>query len=185
MRRTLTSLAILAATSLPALAQGDTGADTALAEADRLVRSVTLEDLKAVLAIDGYTINNTGDYGAHSVQGVTEGGLIFDVVGTICQNEIRPGCLGINMTVRYDGDEHVTLERVNGANLTWPPTSVWYDVSEPTLGVTRYVILDGGMTIQNVRDNLVNLLSIAPQVADYVWQTGVYDPDYDDDWDNW
>jgi hypothetical protein len=47
------------------------------------------------------------------------------------------------------------------------------------------------MTIRNVKDNLLNLLAIAPQVADYVWETGKYAPGgaeedagsyYDDEW---
>lgn len=46
----------------------------------------------------------------------------------------------------------------------------------PTVGITRYVILDGGMTIRNIKDNLLNLLAIAPQAADYIWQTGDYAP---------
>ena len=49
------------------------------------------------------------------------------------------------------------------------------------MGITRYVILDSGMTVRNIKDNLLNLLAIAPQVADYVWQAGDYAPlDVDD-----
>jgi hypothetical protein len=92
------------------------------------------------------------------------------------------GCLGINMQVRYDADGQETLELINEANLMWAATSAWYDDLgvdgyTPTVGITRYVILDGGMTVRNIKDNLLNLLAIAPQVADYVWQTGEWAPE--------
>ncbi len=182
MRRTLTSLGILAAL-----------AGSAFADDNRLVKTVSLQDLQTILIEEGHTITSTGDDGAISVRATdTAGsGLIFNVLGTACDLEgYDPGCLGINMQVRYDADGQETLERINEANLMWAATSTWYsatgtDGNSPTVGITRYVILDGGMTIRNIKDNLVNLLAIAPQVADYVWQAGDYDPDgdyYDDEW---
>ncbi|MBA4337290.1 YbjN domain-containing protein [Hyphomonas sp.] len=191
MRRTLTSLGLLVAL-----------AGHAFADDSKLVKAVSLQDLQRIIAEEGYTINSTGDDGAVSVRATdTAGtGLIFNVLGTACDLEgYEPGCLGINMQVRYDADGYETLERINEANLMWAPTSAWYsaegfDSSVPTVGITRYVILDGGMTVRNIKDNLLNLLAIAPQVADYVWQTGVYAPGgaeevvyddeeyYDDEW---
>jgi len=127
----------------------------------------------------------------------TEGtGLVFNLLGTACEVEgYAPGCLGINMQVRYEADGNESLERINEANLMWGATSVWYsqggvDGNSPTVGVSRYVILDGGITIQNIKDNLLSLLAIAPQAADYVWQTGFYSEDplwndeyyYDEEW---
>ena len=168
MRRTLTSLAILAAVAGPALADDS-----------KVVKSVTLADLEQILTEDGYTINSTGDDGAVSVRATDDAGsgLIFNVIGSACEVEGTDGCLGINMQVRYDADSDVTLERVNDVNLMWAATSAWYsadgvDGETPTVGFTRYVILDGGMTIRNIKVNLLNLLAIAPQGADYVWQTG-------------
>lgn len=172
MRRTLTSLALIAAVAAPAFADDN-----------RLIKEVFLQDLQTILVEDGYTINSTGDDGAISVRATdTNGtGLIFNLIGTACETEYSTGCLGINMQVRYDADGEETLERINEANLMWAATSTWYsqegyDGNTPTVGITRYVILDGGMTIRNVKDNLLNLLAIAPQVADYVWQTGEYAP---------
>jgi len=166
MRRTLTSLGLLAAF-----------AGHAFADDTKVVKAVSLQDLQTILTEEGYTVTSTGDDGAVSARATdTEG--------------YGPGCLGINMQVRYDADGQETLERINDANLMWAATSTWYsaggtDGNTPTVGITRYVILDGGMTIRNIKDNLVNLLAIAPQVADYVWQVGDYDPEgdyYDDEW---
>lgn len=186
MRRTLTSLGILAAL-----------AGSAFADDSRLVTSVNLQDLQTILIEEGHTITSSGDDGDVSVRATdTAGsGLIFNLLGTACETEFSDDCLGINMQVRYDADGQETLERINDANLMWAATSTWYSVdgvdgSSPTVGITRYVILDGGMTIRNIKDNLINLLAIAPQVADYVWQSGEYAPGavsddedyYDDDW---
>ncbi len=181
MRRLIASMAVLAAFAMPALADDN-----------QIVKTVNLQQLQTILIEEGYTINSSGDDGAVSVRATdTNGtGLIFNVLGTACDVEgYDPGCLGINMQVRYDADGQETLELINGANLMWAATSAWYsaggvDGETPTVGITRYVILDGGMTIRNIKDNLLNLLAIAPQAADYVWQVGEYDPDaaYDDEW---
>lgn len=184
MRRIIASMAILAAAAMPALADDNA-----------VVKTVNLQQLQTILTEEGYAINSSGDDGAVSVRATdTNGtGLIFNVLGTACDVEgYDPGCLGINMQVRYDADGQETLELINEANLMWAATSAWYsaggtDGNSPTVGITRYVILDGGMTIRNIKDNLVNLLAIAPQAADYIWQVGDYGPGgaddagYDDD----
>ncbi|MFN7164290.1 MAG: YbjN domain-containing protein [Hyphomonas sp.] len=172
-------------------------AGSAFADDSRVVTSVSLQDLQTFLIEEGHTITSTGDDGAVSVRATdTAGtGLIFNLLGTACYTEYSDDCLGINMQVRYDADGYETLERINEANLMWAATSAWYsaegvDGNSPTVGITRYVILDGGMTVRNIKDNLINLLAIAPQVADYVWQAGEYDPGavsddddyYDDEW---
>ncbi|MEQ9506805.1 MAG: YbjN domain-containing protein [Hyphomonas sp.] len=182
MRQILTSLALMAAIAAPAFADDS-----------KIVNAVTLQDLQTILVEQGYTINSTGDDGAVSIRATdTAGsGLIFNVLGTACEVEGYDGCVGINMQVRYDADGQETLERINDANLMWAATSAWYsaggvDGETPTVGITRYVILDGGMTIRNIKDNLINLLAIAPQAADYIWQVGDYgegdDEYYDEEW---
>lgn len=172
MRRTLTSIALLAAF-----------AGSALADDTRVVMAVSLQELQTILVEEGYTIDSTGDDGEVSVRATdtADTGLIFNILGTACDTEYSDNCLGINMQVRYDADGQETLERINEANLMWTATSAWYsaggtDGNSPTVGITRYVILDGGMTIRNIKDNLLNLLAIAPQAADYIWQVGEYAP---------
>jgi hypothetical protein len=188
MRRIIASMAVLAALAMPALADDN-----------QLVKTVNLQQLQTILIEEGYTINSSGDDGDVSVRATDTAntGLIFNLMGTACDLEgYDPGCLGINMQVRYDADGQETLERINEANLMWAATSAWYsaggvDGETPTVGITRYVILDGGMTVRNVKDNLLNLLAIAPQAADYIWKTGIYADDYvpgeedyydDDEW---
>ena len=176
MRRTLTSLGLLVAL-----------AGHAFADDSKVVKSVSLQDLETILVEEGHTVMSTGDDGPVSVRATDPTtGLIFNLLGVACETEYSDDCLGINMQVRYDADGQETLERINEANLMWAATSAWYspdgtDGKSPTVGITRYVILDSGMTVRNIKDNLLNLLAIAPQVADYVWQAGDYAPlDVDD-----
>lgn len=174
MRRLLTTFALLSVAAL-----------CAHADDSRLLTSATLADLRAIVTEEGYTILSTGDDGTVSVRAKTAEGLIFNVIGAVCESEFADGCLGINMQVRYDADGNETLERINDANLMWAATAVWYssggtDGKTPTVGITRYVILDRGATIGNIKDNLLNVLAIAPLAADYIWQAGEYE--YDEDY---
>ena len=77
MRRTLTSLGFLAAL-----------AGSAFADDARVVKSVSLQDLQAILIEEGYTINSTGDDGEVSVRATdTAGtGLIFNLLGAACEH---------------------------------------------------------------------------------------------------
>lgn len=183
MRRILTTLTLLAAAALPAYADDS-----------RLVTSVKLLDIQTILTQEGHEILSTGNDGKVSVRAKTAKGLIFNIVGTACETEFADGCLGMNMQVRYDADGAETLERINDASLMWPAISAWYtptgfDGETPTVGISRYVILDRGVTEGNIKDNLINLLAIAPRAAEFIWQVGEYAPgnegddaDWDEEW---
>ncbi|MFN3608140.1 MAG: YbjN domain-containing protein [Hyphomonas sp.] len=179
MRRTLTTIALLSAAAF-----------CAHADDSRLMTSVTQADLQTLVTEEGHTVMSTGDDGAYSVRARTADGLIFNLVGAACDTEFADGCLGISMQVRYDADGEETLERINEVNLMWAATTAWFsavgfDGNTPTVGITRYVILDRGATAGNIKDNLLNLLTIAPQAADYIWQAGEYAPGYEYDEDYW
>ena len=183
VRRILTLIALLSAAVWPGYA------DDA-----RLIKSVKLADLEQIITESGYTITSTGEEGEISVRATTTDGLIFNLIGMACNTDLVDGCLGISMQVRYDADGEETLERINTANLMWAATSAWYsqggtDGNSPTVGISRYVILDEGVTFANIQTNLVNLLAIAPRAADYIWEVGEYAPDsagddeyWDEDW---
>ena len=176
MRAFLAMTALAAAVSLPALAE-DFTADTSLADNDGVVRSVNLEDLKAKIAetkadfgvAEGHTITETGSYGETSVRATTPDGLIFHLIGTACDTDYADGCLGFMVQVRYDDDDSVTTDKINEANLTYAAVSTWWDEEGATIGVTRYVILDGGQRMENLKINLENALALGPLVADVIW----------------
>ncbi|ABI77007.1 hypothetical protein HNE_0845 [Hyphomonas neptunium ATCC 15444] len=174
----MTVLTLLGAAVLPAHADDS-----------RLLTSATLADLQSIVVEEGYTILSTGNDGEVSVRAKTAEGLVFNVIGTVCDSENADGCLGINMQVRYDADGKETLERINDVNLMWAATSAWYSVGgtdgkTPTVGITRYVILDRGATIGNIKDNLLNVLAIAPNAANYIWQAGEYAPGYEAEYED-
>lgn len=180
MRRILTTLTLVAAAAaLPAYADDS-----------RLVTSVKLLDIQTILTEEGHQIMSTGNDGEVSVRAKNADGLIFNIIGTACDTEYADGCLGLNMQVRYNADGNESLDRINGANLMWGATSSWYaasgfDGDTPTVGISRYVILDRGVTAGNIKDNLINLLAIAPRAANYIWEVGEYAPgaegEYDDE----
>ena len=73
------------------------------------------------------------------------------------------------MQVRYDANDKVTLEGMNNANMAEAALSSRWDRTEKTVGFTRYVVLDDGVTWMNVRQNLRVLLSIQAQAVKKVW----------------
>jgi dipeptidyl aminopeptidase/acylaminoacyl peptidase len=178
MRAFLAVAAIAAAMSFTASAD-DFTADTSLADNDRVVRSVTLEDLKAIAVSEGHEITEVGGQGDVSLRALTPDGLIFHLIGTACDTEYADGCLGLMVQVRYDSDEDVTTEAINNANITYAAVSTWWDKEGKTVGVTRYIILDGGQRMENLKVNLQNALSLGPMVADVVWPVDMSDEDLD------
>ncbi|MBI1405295.1 MAG: hypothetical protein GC145_04120 [Caulobacter sp.] len=169
MRVFLGALFALAVMSSPALAQ-NLKADVSLAKDSRMVKSVSVEDLKAIVVDQGYEVTEVGGLGDVSVEAKTDEGLIFLLIGTACEVEgYKPNCLGINMQVRYDSDEDVTVEKINQATLSYAAVSTWLDKDSNTLGITRYAILDDGVTMANIKANLTTLLAIAPRISDIIW----------------
>ncbi len=159
-------LAILSAT--PAVAQ-TISANTSLARDERSVGYVNVEDLKAVVVASGHTIMTVGKFGVTSVRAKTADGLIFDLIGTACGDGDKTECQGISMQVRYDIDERLTYEKLNRANMRYWAASVWIDYEAETLAITRYVILDDGVTMANVKSNLLNLLAVNENIQKEIW----------------
>jgi hypothetical protein len=183
MRTFLATAALAAAVSMTASAE-DFSADTSLADDDRVVRSVSLEDLKAIAVSEGHTITEVGGEGDVSVRATTPDGLIFHLIGTACNSEYSDHCLGMMVQVRYDDDDEVTDAAINNANLSYAAVSTWWDKDGDTVGVTRYLILDGGQRMENLKINLQNALALGPLVADVIWPSDdedSYDWLYDDE----
>ena len=104
-----------------------------------------LEDDVGVLAV--YTDDTAGDE------------LIYAIQGKVCQD--GPDCLGAEIYVIYNGD--FTAEQANAINKRW--AAIKAAVTDGDLYLTRYLILDNGQTIGNIRTNLLNALAIAEQVG--------------------
>lgn len=66
--------------------------------------------------------------------------------------------------IRFDADASIADERLLRANLAQAAVNTWRDQSG-TIGVTRYVVLDHGITMANLRANVLVLLGLAPSVV--------------------
>jgi len=150
---------LLAALGLGLIA-GATAQEADLADNARMVSGVVLADIEALVTSQGHTVNSTDKAGV-SVAAETGDGLLYSLDGTACDDNLR--CLGVNMLVTYNFTDDMTYEELNRADVKYAAASVWQH--NTSYGVSRYIILDGGMTMENLKANIEVLLSIAPQVS--------------------
>lgn len=134
-----------------------------------LVYSLTEADLRDLVLAEGHTIDKIHPFDAPSVRGKTKDGLLFVITGTACDKGTVKGCQGAMMQVRYDSDDAVTLQKMGDANMAQAAVSSWWDQNEKTVGFTRYVVLDDGVTWMNLRRNLQVLISIQAQALKKIW----------------
>lgn len=145
-----TLAAILSATTLSA---------AAMAQDDSLVRSVTLDDLEMVAVDEGHTVTDRDDDGS-TVSAQNEDGLTYQMNATACDTD--KNCNGINIIVAYGFSDDTSPAGLNEADRSYAAASVWH--TDTAIGVSRYIILDGGMTTENIKVNLRNILALAPKV---------------------
>jgi hypothetical protein len=136
---------------------------------DRIVRAVFQQELNEIVTSTGHTITETAQSGDPSVIARTQEGLIFVLYGTACNANGVAGCQGVMMQIRYETDERVNYERIAQANMTYAAIATWWDQQEGTVGFTRYVVLDGGVTFRNLQENLNVLLAVAPLASEIVF----------------
>ena len=124
------------------------------------VTAITVSQLQAMVTSLGHTIRSVDGTTVHA-----EGsGLRYSVRGTACDD--AGACNGVNMAVTYNRDADDTAEDINRANVRYAAVSLWYD--EDSIGISRYLVLDGGMTLGNVKFNTQLLLNIAPAAINVV-----------------
>lgn len=137
-----------------------------LAADDRIVRAVTIDDLRALAEAEGVQVSRVGNYGPVSLDAVTSDGLRFRMIGMACI-EGNTVCRGVHFNATYGASADVTAEKVNEISLKLLAVSVWE--REGQLGISRYVILDGGQQMANLKANLRNFLGAVPIVTEDVW----------------
>lgn len=146
--------------TMPASAQtSDISADINLASDNRLVRQVGMEDLKAIVVARGDTILGVNSEDGPLVNAETEDGFKYSVRGSACGAQ---GCLGVNFSATYSKPDGLTDAIIAETNQKRAAVSTWR--SGNSLGFNRYIILDGGQMMENVKANLdvfVQLTAIA------------------------
>lgn len=156
--RILAAAVAFACAGAPAQAQGYS--------AERLMRSVELADLEAIVESLGHTISAERTFGDTSLSATDGEGTSYVLIGTACGIGGMSGCQGVMMQVRFDPEEGVTDASLARANLSQAAVNTWRDPADGTIGVTRYVVLDHGVTMANLRENVNVLLSLTPSVVD-------------------
>ena len=146
--------------SAPALAQ-------AAYSSDRIVKSIETSDLVAIVNSLGDSVDEVQEEN-RLVLARTPDGLRYVVFGTACDLQEVSGCQGMMMQVRYDAPDEATIVGVNRANINEGAIMTWLAEDRSTLAFTRYVVLDHGVTMANLRENIVVLLAIAPSAMAYV-----------------
>lgn len=145
------------AVSLTATAE-DTSRD------DHLITSLTQSDMRFIAESMDHTVRRDLDDTVGVLAFYTEGAddqeLVYAMQGKACQDDT--GCLGMEIFIIFEGD--FTAEDANLINRRW--SAIKATETDGSLFLTRYLILDDGQTMGNVRTNVLNALAIAEQIQD-------------------
>ncbi len=133
-----------------------------------VLTTVGKSDIRLLFALEGHTITEEDMFDVPSVRGKTKDGLIFQVFGSDCSGSgSAQRCNNLMMQIRYDDDDRVTLDGINKANWEEASITTWWDQDGDTVGFTRFVVLKGGVTMMNLRQNLRSLFTYVPTVLKY------------------
>lgn len=128
--------------------------------ADKVVKSVGTADLAAVIGALGHQVLEQGEGADVLVLAENSDQIKYVLLGTACDVNGVPGCQGVLMQAQFDLPTGTTYETVAKANLDFAALNVWVDFEGKALGFTRYVVLDEGVTMANIRANVDVLLSL-------------------------
>lgn len=130
---------------------------------DRLKKSVTQADLFAIAGSLGHQVIEQGEAEDVFVVAQTADATNYFLFGTACDANGVPGCQGIMMQVRFDLPTTTTFETLAKANLEQAALNSWADFENKTLGFTRYQVLDNGVTMANIRENVNVLMALVAE----------------------
>lgn len=148
------SLAILGAPVAPVAAQ--------TYSAERVIEAVTIDDLKAIIGDIGHEIVSTETESAPMIVARTPDGLIYRLRGTVC-DDAKSKCRGISIAAKYRGADQVTDENIARANRRFAAVKPVVYREDDYYSFARYLILDHGVTMANIRTNVTVFLAIQPK----------------------
>jgi hypothetical protein len=129
-------------------------------EPDALKKSVVTGDLAAVVGSLGHQVLEQGEEGNVLVLAEDQDQLKYVMLGTACDIDGVAGCQGVLIQAQFDLPPGTTYETVARANMEYVALNVWVDFEQKSLGFTRYVVLDEGVTMANIRANVEVLLGL-------------------------
>jgi hypothetical protein len=136
----------------------------------KVVPAAGFADLRAVVGALGHEIE-AEDAKNRTLRAADSNGTRYLLTGTACDVDGVPGCRGVVMQVLFEGKGAVTLDRLAAANLKQVAVSTRFDPDSNVVSVTRYVVLDGGVTMANLAENVAVLLALVPEIAGIVFDT--------------
>lgn len=153
---------IMAAGTLATLSAGAFAAPLAAQEfpAARVVTTVNRDDLVAVVKALGHSVREASETGDPFISAQTPDGAVYLLFGTACGINDVPGCQGIVVQVRYNLPPGTTPATLVRANLEQSAVTAVADFEAKTLAFMRYVVLDEGVTMANIRANVDVLLAV-------------------------
>jgi len=135
-----------------------------------MVYSVSESDLVELVQAVGDTVDAVHPFeNDPSVRGKTKDGLKYLFIATDCPEEQQTGCKSIMMQVRYTADDEVTLKGINDANYNEAAVGSWWNQDSGTVGFTRFVYMQGGVTWANLKANYRMLIDAHWNAQDAVW----------------
>lgn len=148
MQKALLSLCLCAAVPLASVAQAPT---VGVRARDMVIGSVGPGDLQLLLDDMGahFTMSGANDRQAPYVFATSKDGMSFGIY-TACANADGTDCRGIEFLAVFKSDR--SIEEVSAIDQSYAAVSV-YKSAPDTVNVSRYVILDHGVTWANLLEN--------------------------------
>ena len=145
----------LACLGAPALAQ----------DGDKLMQALDFTELRAILDELDYAVTEEGidEDGDFYFEIESDTGLILGIYGASCDDaDPKKDCMGLNavatFTLAADADVNTVMDSISYAFMKVYRSG--HDVK-----IARYVIFDGGITRENVKENV----RIFAEIGDKIW----------------
>lgn len=126
-----------------------------------LVTSVSKTEMRYIIESANFTVKDDLSTGVGFV-GSDANDLVFGVQGKAC-DEAEGDCVGLEFFLVLEGD--FSNDYANDVNQRWSAVKAT-KLDEGDLMLSRYVILDHGQTLENLRLNLMTTRAIAMQVRE-------------------
>lgn len=123
-----------------------------------LMTSVSFSDLEYIVETESYGAGQTFADDV-AIMAVSPGGTPFFMQGTACSED--GACQGLHIWMSFAGDLSET--KANQLNYDYAAVSV-IALNNGSYQISRYLILDHGTTMANIKANLLNVLAIGEQI---------------------
>lgn len=146
-------LLLLSGMAVPVSAQEAATPPSPPSAADnRLYAAVTIADMRRIVETRGDTVIEQEADDRPRMTARTADGLRYNLTGNAC--DAQQSCNGLVVQIFYEEEPGLTLEGVNNANNESGAVAIFWERAAHLFGFTRYIILDGGVTMANIEANL-------------------------------